>query len=49
MKTTPQDFRFDGDRVTLPDGWYVEFKSEYDQDAGPPWKECDDHGPVKRG
>ena len=46
MKTTPKDFRFDGDRVTLPDGWYVEFKSEYDQDASPPWEECDVHGPV---
>lgn len=46
MKTTPKDFRFDGDRVTLPDGWYVEFKSEYDQDASPPWEECDGHGPV---
>ena len=46
MKTKPEDFRFDGDRVTLPDGWYVEFKSEYDQDARPPWEECDGHGPV---
>ena len=46
MKTQPSDFRFDGDRVTLPDGWYVEFKSEYDQDSGPPWEECDGHGPI---
>ena len=46
MTTQPSDFRFDGDRVTLPDGWYVEFKSEYDQDAEAPWEgECG-HGPV---
>ena len=46
MKTAPQDFRHDGDRVTLPDGWYVEFKSEYDNDHGEPWKEECGHGPV---
>lgn len=46
MTTKPSDFRFNNDRVTLPDGWYVRFKSEYDQDSGPPWSECDGHGPV---
>jgi hypothetical protein len=46
MTTKPSDFRFDNDRVTLPDGWYVRFKSEYDQDSGPPWKDCAGHGPV---
>lgn len=46
MTTKPSDFRFNNDRVTLPDGWYVEFESEYDQDHGEPWKECDGHGPV---
>ena len=46
MKTKPEDFRFDGDRVTMPDGWYVEFKSEYDNDHGEPWKEECVLGPV---
>ena len=46
MTTKPEDFRHDGDRVTLPDGWYVEFKSEYDNDYGEPWKEECGHGPV---
>lgn len=46
MTTKPSDFRFNNDRVTLPDGWYVRFKSEYDQDSGPPWSECYGHGPV---
>ena len=46
MTTQPSDFRFDGDRVTLPDGWYVEFKSEYDPDHGAPWEEECGHGPV---
>ena len=49
MTTKPSDFRFDNDRVTLPDGWYVRFKSEYDQDSGPPWSECDGHGPAIPG
>lgn len=46
MTTQPSDFRFDGDRVTMPDGWYVEFKSEYDSDHGAPWEEECGHGPV---
>ena len=46
MTTKPSDFRFDGDRVTLPDGWYVEFKSEYDNIHGAPWEEECGHGPV---
>ena len=46
MTTKPSDFRFNGDRVTRYDGWYVEFESEYDQDHGEPWKEECGHGPV---
>ena len=46
MTTQPSDFRFDGDRVTLPDGWYVEFNSEYDNYHGAPWEEECGHGPV---
>ena len=46
MTTKPSDFRFNGDRVTRYDGWYVEFESEYDQDHGEPWKNECGHGPV---
>ena len=46
MTTKPSDFRFNNDRVTLPDGWYVEFESEYDQDHGEPWEDECVLGPV---
>ena len=46
MTTKPSDFRFNNDRVTRYDGWYVEFESEYDRDHGEPWKEECGHGPV---
>ena len=46
MTTKPEDFRHDGDRVTMPDGWYVEFRSEYDQFSEAPWEDSCCHGPV---
>ena len=45
MKTQNR-FRFDGDKVTLPDGFTLTFTSEYDTDRGAPWEEDDGHGPV---
>ena len=45
MKTQNR-FRFDGDKVTLPDGFTLTFTSEYDDDQGAPWQEECCHGPV---
>ena len=45
MKTQNR-FRFDGDKVTLPDGFTLTFTSEFDQDSGTPWEREDGHGPV---
>ena len=45
MKTQNR-FRFDGDKVTLPDGFTLTFTSEFDQDSGAPWDEECGHGPV---
>ena len=45
MKTQNR-FRFDGDKVTLPDGFTLTFTSDYDTDHGAPWDEEDGHGPV---
>ena len=45
MKTQNR-FRFDGDKVTLPDGFTLTFTSEFDQDSSAPWDEECGHGPV---
>lgn len=45
MKTQNR-FRYNGDKVTLPDGFTITFTSEYDTDRGAPWEEEDGHGPV---
>ena len=45
MKTQNR-FRFDGDKVTLPDGFTLTFTSEFDQDSGAQWDEECGHGPV---
>ena len=45
MKTQKR-FRFDGDKVTLPDGFTLTFTSEYDTGHGAPWDEECGHGPV---
>ena len=45
MKTQNR-FRFDGDKVTLPDGFTLTFTSEYDAHHGAPWDEECGHGPV---
>lgn len=44
--TTKNRFRFNGDSVTLPDGFVLTFRSEYDPDHGAPWDEECGHGPV---
>lgn len=44
--TTKNRFHFDGDSVTLPDGFILTFQSEYDSDHGAPWEEECGHGPV---
>lgn len=33
-------------RIDLGDGFYAVVELPYDTDHGPPWKECDGHGPV---
>ena len=45
MKTQNR-FRFDGDKVTLPDGFILTFTSDYDTHHGAPWDEECGHGPV---
>ena len=45
MKTQNR-FRFDGDKVTLPDGFTLTFTSDYDTDSGAPWEREEGHGPV---
>ena len=44
--TTKNRFRFDGDSVTLPDGFVLTFRAEYDSYHGAPWEEECGHGPV---
>lgn len=45
MKTQNR-FQFDGDKVTLPDGFTITLTSEYGPDSGTPWEREDGHGSV---
>ncbi len=49
MKTntqiTAKDIHGDGD-IEIAAGLSIRVSTEHDQDSGPPWEECDGHGPV---
>lgn len=39
---------YEGEEITeLPNGWKIKVAFQYDQDSGPPWKDCDGMGVIE--